>query len=121
MQALLSLAAHIPPGAPAGRFWLDRLGGIVPGPAATRWLLLADLGVIALVVAQSRRPSLAAPAAAGAGLLALNVLGMLFTDFFLGLAAFHVLVALAGLLAAGRARAAGAALLGLALGLGVLT
>ena len=121
MRSLLVAVSQIPPGAPPGRYWLERLDGIVPGPAATRWLLVADAAVVLLIAARSRRPLIAAVVAIGGAFLALNVVGMLLTDFFLGLAAFHIVTGVAGLLAAGRARWAGAALLALTLALGVLT
>jgi len=121
MRSLLVAVSQIPPGAPPGRYWLERLDGIVPGPAATRWLLVADAAVVLLIAARSRRPLIAAVVAIGGAFLALNVVGMLLTDFFLGLAVFHVLTGVTGLLAAGRARWAGAALLALTLALGVLT
>jgi len=121
MRALLTAVAAIPPGAPPGRHWLDRLEGVVPGPAATRWLLLADMAVLVLVGVRHRPRVLGALVAVGVGFVALNVLGMLLTDFFLGLAVFHVATGVAGVVAAGAARWAGAALLGLALALGALT
>ncbi len=121
MRSLLVAASQIPPGAPPGRYWLEGLDWIVPGPGVTRWLLLVDGAVLLLVAARLRRPLVAAGLAIGGGFLALNVLGMLLTDFFLGLAAFHVLVGIVGLLAAGRARWAGAVQLALTLALGVLT
>jgi hypothetical protein len=121
MRSLLLAASQIPPGAPPGRYWLEALHWIVPGPAATRWLLLADAAVLLLVAARWRRPLVAAAVALGGGFLALNVVSLLLTDFFLGLASFHVLTGVVGLVAAGRARWAGAALLALALAVGVLT
>lgn len=121
MRSLLVAASQIPPGAPPGRYWLESLDWIVPGPAASRWLLLGDAAVLLLVAARRRRPLLAAAVALGAGFLALNVVSMLLTDFFLGLASFHVLAGVVGLVAAGPARRAGAALLVLALVLGALT
>jgi len=122
MRVLLVAASQIPPGAPPGRYWLDGLVWIVPGSAATRWLLLADAAVVLLVATGGRRrPVLAGAVAMGLALLALNVAGLVLTDFFLGLAAFHVLTGLVGLTAAGRARWAGAALLALTLSLGALT
>src|SRR2546426_11478131 len=110
MRSLLVAVSQIPPGAPPGRYWLERLSGIVPGPAATRWLLVADAAVLLLIAARSRRPLIAVVVAIGGAFLALNVVGMLLTDFFLGLAAFHILTGVAGLLAAGPAPWGGGAL-----------
>src|SRR2546429_506430 len=66
-------------------------------------------------------PTLAALVGLALGLLVLNLVGMLLTDFFLGLAAFHVLVGVAALGGARRLRWAGAGLLALTLALGALT
>lgn len=122
MRTLLTaVVAGIPPGAPPGRYWLERLAGVVPGPGATRWLLLADLLVLVLVGARQRHRVLGALAAVGAGFAAVNVLGLVLTDFFLALAVFHLATGVAGMVAAGAARWAGAALLGLTLALGALT
>jgi hypothetical protein len=121
MRSLLVAASQFPPGAPPGRDWLDRLDWLVPGTAATRGLLLADLALIALIAARSRHRALAVVAAVGAAFLGLNMASMLLTDFYLGLASFHVLTALAGIAAAGHARVGGAALLALTLALGVIT
>ena len=121
MLVLPEAVSQIPPGAPWGRYWLEGLSFFVPGPSASRTLLLADMAVILLAAARHRHPVLAALVGLGAGLLVLNVVGMLLTDFFLGLAAFHVLVGVAALCSARRIRWAGAALLGLTLALGVLT
>src|SRR5437016_3911240 len=68
-----------------------------------------------------RYPPLAALVGLALGLLVLNLVGMLLTDFFLGLAAFHVLVGVAALGGARRLRWAGAGLLALTLALGALT
>ena len=103
------------------RAWLERLSVLVPANGATRWLLVADaVCLIALGLAR-RRPVLGVPLALGAGFLALNVLGMVVTDFYLGLALFHPGVGLTAVLALRRARWLGAVTVGLALILGVLT
>lgn len=102
------------------RVWLERLALVVPGPAATRWLLLADLLCLVALGLALRAPRIAIPVALGTGFLALNVLAMLLNDFFLGLALFHLVVGTAALLLR-RARWLGAATLVLALTLGVLT
>jgi hypothetical protein len=103
------------------RWWLERLAMLVPGSAATRWLLVADAVCLAAVGLASRRPALAIPLALGAGFLALNVLGMVLTDFYLGLAVFHLVVGVGTAALARRTRWLGLALVVLALGLGVLT
>ncbi len=102
------------------RVWLESLALIVPGPAATRWLLIADfLCLIALGLAM-RAPRIAVPGALATGFLALNVLAMLLNDFFLGLAMFHLAVGAAALLPR-RGRWLGATTLVVALALGALT
>ncbi len=121
MHSLLAAASRIPPGAPPGRHWLEGLDWVVPGPAVTRWLLLADTALLLLVAARRHRPLIAAAVVLAAAFVALNAVGMLVTDFFLGLAAFHVLTAFVGLLAGGHARWAGAGLLAFTLVLGALT
>ena len=103
------------------RWWLERLAMFVPGAAATRWLLVADAVCLVAVGLASRRPSLGVPLAMGAGFLALNVLGMVLTDFYLGLAVFHLFVGVGTAALARRTRWLGLALVVLALALGVLT
>ncbi len=103
------------------RAWLDRLAMIVPGPAATRWLLVADLAcLIALGLATHRRV-VGVALSLVVGFLVLNLLGMALTDFYLGLALFHLLVGLTTMLTLRRVRWLGAATLGLVLVLGLLT
>jgi hypothetical protein len=121
MHPLLAAVAPIPPGAPPGRYWLEAISFLVPSPGASRGLLVADVTVILLAAAGHRRPALAAAAGLGAAFLALNLVGMLLTDFFLGLAAFHVLVGVGALGGERRVRLAGTGLLGLTLALGMLT
>jgi hypothetical protein len=75
------------------RAWLERLALAVPGPSASRWLLFADAVCLTALGLRTRQPVLAVPLALGAGFLVLNVLGMVLTDFYLGLAAFHLLIA----------------------------
>ena len=103
------------------RMWLERLALIVPGPAATRWLLVADTVCLIAIALASRHPRLAIPVSLGIGFLILNVIGMLLNDFHLGLALFHYLVATAALVSGGRARWLGRLVLVVALALGVLT
>lgn len=103
------------------RVWLERLALVVPGTTATRWLLLVDVVCLVALGLAARRPAIAIPLALGVGFLALNVLGMLMTDFFVGLALFHLVVGLVTLLALRRARWLGAAALALSLALGVVT
>jgi hypothetical protein len=103
------------------RAWLERLALVIPAPAATRWLLVADLVcLIALGLATQRRP-LGVSLTLAAGFIVLNVLGMALTDFYLGLAVFHLLVGLVAMLTLRGARWLGAVTLGLALVLGLLT
>src|SRR2546427_6902 len=100
------------------RAWLDRLAVVVPAPAATRWLLVADLAcLIALGLATHRR-ALGIPLTLAAGFIVLNLLGMALTDFYLGLTVFHLLVGLVAMLTLSRARWLGAVTLGLVLVLG---
>src|SRR5215831_15080959 len=57
------------------RMWLDRLALMIPGPAATRWLLLADAACLVALGAGMRLPVVAVPAALAAGFVVLNALG----------------------------------------------
>ena len=82
------------------RWWLERLAFVVPGP---------------------RKPLAGVPRALGGGFIALNALGLALTDFYLGLAAFHLGVGLTTSLCARRWRWLGVALIVLALVLGALT
>src|SRR5256885_16782256 len=74
------------------RIWLERFALLVPGPAATRWLLIADLVCLVALGLAVRARRIAVPVADGAGLLAQNVQAMLHTDFFLGLAPIHQVI-----------------------------
>ena len=103
------------------RMWLDRLALMIPGPAATRWLLLADAACLVALGAGMRRPVVAVPAALAAGFVVLNALGMALTDFYLGLSVFHLVVGITTILCGRRGRWLGGVLLGLAILLGVLT
>jgi hypothetical protein len=103
------------------RAWLDRLALIVPASGATHWLLIADLACLVAIGLASRQPWLGLPLALGLGFLVLNVLGMALTDFYLGLALFHLLVGIAAAVFARQARWVGFATLALALTLGMLT
>ena len=114
------LLASLPPLTPQ-RAWLERLAFVVPGPAATRWLLVADAACLIALGLCSRHPWLGVPLALGAGFLVLNVLGMALTDFYLGLALFHLVVGIGTAVVARRTRWLGVALVVLALTLGVLT
>lgn len=117
---LAALAAAEPYLTPQ-RAWLDRLAILLPGPAATRWLLVADLAcLIALGLATPRRV-VGVALSLVVGFLVLNLLGMALTDFYLGLALFHLLVGLTALLTLRRARWLGAVTLGLVLVLGLFT
>jgi hypothetical protein len=67
------------------------------------------------------RPLIMIPLALATGFVALNVLSMVVTDFYLGLFLFHLAVGLAAAVLLHRARWLGALLLALTLALGVLT
>src|SRR5262245_12131082 len=103
------------------RAWLDRLALIVPASGATRWLLVADLACLIAIGLATRRPWLGLPLSLASGFLVLNALGMALTEFYLGLALFHLLVGIAAAVFAGRARWVGFAALALALAFGILT
>ena len=103
------------------RAWLERLALLVPSAAATRWLLLADLVCLVAFGLSTRQPWLGVPLAVGVGFFALNALGVALTEFYLALAVFHLAVGVMALAALRRARWLGAATLGLAIVLGVLT
>ena len=103
------------------RIWLDRLAFLIPGSAATRWLLLADAACLVAVGRAWCRPLVGVPAALVLGFVTLNLLGMAVTDFYLGLALFHLTVALTALVGLRGARWAGLALLILAVLFGSLT
>ena len=105
----------------AGRFWLERLALVVPGATATRWLLIADLVCLIAIGLAARQPLIALPLVLASGFLALNILGILTLDFFLGLALFHLTVGLVTLVMLRGARWLGAVALALSLVLGVLT
>ena len=117
---LLSLSAVGPSVIPQ-RAWLDRLAFIVPGPTASRWLLLADAACLVMLGARTRLPVVAIPVALGGGFILLNVLGMAVTDFYLGLAAFHLAVGVVTVLIGRQLRWLGAAVIALALVAGLLT
>jgi len=102
------------------RVWLERLAPLVPAPAATRWLLLADLACLVLVGCAARWRVLGAAIALGVGFVGLNLLAMAVRDFYLGLSLFHLAVGVTAA-ALGPARWAGLALLAVALLLGVVT
>ena len=118
---LLAILATAEPHLTPQRAWLARLAVLVSANGATRWLLVADAVCLIALGLASRRPVLGVPLALAAGFLALNVLGMVVTDFFLGLALFHLGTGVTAMLALPRARWLGAVAVGLALLLGVLT
>ena len=117
---VLSLLASLQPLTPQ-RLWLERLAFVVPGPAATRWLLVADAACLVALGLSSRYPLLGIPLALGAGFLVLNALGMALTDFYLGLALFHLVVGIGTAVLTRRTRWLGVALVVIALALGALT
>jgi hypothetical protein len=116
----LGLLASLQPLTPQ-RWWLERLAVVVPGASATRWLLVVDAACLVALGLSSRRPLVGIPLALGAGFLVLNVLGMALTDFYLGLALFHLIVGIGTAALARRTRWLGVALILLALALGALT
>ena len=103
------------------RMGLDRLALMIPGPAATRWLLLADAACLVALGAGMRAPVVAVPAALAVGFVVLNALGMAVTDFYLGLSVFHLVVGITTILCGRRGRWLGGVVLGLAVLFGVLT
>ena len=113
----VALAATLTP----QRAWLERLALIVPAEGATRWLLLLDVTCLVLIGLERRRPRLAVPLALTIGFLALNVLGMVVNDFFLGLALFHLGVAATTVLTLRRLRWFGVTVLLVVVTLGVAT
>jgi hypothetical protein len=103
------------------RTWLDALALVVPGPIATRWLLLCDVTCLVALAVATGRAWLAVPISLIVGFTALNALGLVLNDFYLALAAFHVGVAITTLLLLRTAPWAGGAALALAVVLGILT
>lgn len=103
------------------RLWLERLALLIPGPAATRWLLIGDAVCLIAIGLASRGPWVGVPLALAFGFLALNALGMVMTDFYLGLALFHLVVGVTAVIIMRRARWIGVVQLALALALGVAT
>lgn len=117
LLATVVVAASLTP----QRGWLERLAFVVPGPVASRWLLLADAVCLVALGFRTRRPILGVPFALGLGFIGLNGLGLALTDFYLALTAFHLAVGTATLAVAGRSRWLGGGLIALAIVLGVLT
>src|SRR5205809_7134151 len=76
------------------RAWLDRLAVVVPAPAATRWLLLADLACLIAPGLATRRRPLGVSLTLAAGLTVVNLLGMGLTGLDPGRTVFHLLVGL---------------------------
>lgn len=93
---------------------------LLPAPTATRWLLLGDLVCLVALGAAVRRPLVGVPVALVAGFVALNLLSMAVTDFYLGLALFHPVVGVTVAAVPGRTRWTGLALLAGAALLGVV-
>lgn len=120
LACLLPVAALTPDLVPP-RMWVDRLALFVPGSAATRWLLLADILCLAAMGWALRWRLLGVPVVLGAGFIALNLVGMAVTDFYVGLALFHLAVGVIASIVLPSARWAGVALVVFALVLGVLT
>ena len=119
--ALLSAPLAVAPDLVPLRIWLDRVAFLIPGSAATRWLLLTDIVCLVAMGCATRRPSVGIPVALAVGFVALNLAGMAVTDFYLGLALFHGAVGVAAAVSLGRARWMGIAQVVLAVMLGILT
>ena len=117
---LLAPLAALTPDLVPPRVWLVRLAFLGPGTTATRWLLIGDLVCLVAVGATARRPLIDLLVALGAGFAALLV-SMAVTDFYLGLALFHLAVGVTTAAIHRRTRWAGLTLVVLALLLGVLT
>lgn len=103
------------------RGWFERLALVIPGPAASRWLLLADAVCLVALGRRMRRPILGVSFALGFGFIALNGLGLALTDFYLALTAFHLAVGAVTFAVAGGSRWLGGGLIALTVVLGVLT
>lgn len=117
---LLLLGALTPDLVPP-RLWLERLAFLAPGTTATRWLLVADLVCLVVLGSAARRPLVGISVALALGFLALNVAAMAVTDFYLGLALFHLGVGVTAAALLRRARWVGLALVVTVLVLGALT
>ena len=120
MSPLSSLAAVSAAALTPQRAWLESLALAVPSPSASRWLLIADAVCLVALGLRTRQPALGVPLALGVGFVALNLLGMGFTDFFIGLAAFHFFTGVITVVFVPR-RWLGATALALTLVLGVAT
>ncbi|SRR6266849_8933063 len=62
--AVFGLLASVQPLTPQ-RGWLERFALVVPGPQATRWLLVADVACLVGLGLRARRPAAAAESPAG--------------------------------------------------------
>ena len=120
LTLLVPLAALTPDLVPP-RVWLDRLAFLVPSTTATRWLLIGDLVCLVAVGATVRWPLIGLLVTLGTGFAALNLVSMAVTDFYLGLALFHLAVGVTAAAVHRRTRWAGLTLVVLALLLGALT
>src|SRR5437879_13282121 len=76
------------------RAWLDRLAVVVPAPAATRWLLVADLACLIALGLATRRRAIGVPLTLAAGFIVLNLLRMDVIDCSLGITVFTLLLRL---------------------------
>ncbi len=121
MSALLLSVVAAPQDLVASRVWLERLRFVVPGTAATRWLLLADLACLVAIGQRARSRLVGVSVALIGGFVVLNLAGMVVTDFYLGLTLFHLVVGVTTAALLRRARWAGLALVALTLLLGALT
>ena len=121
VSLVLAPLAVLAPDLVPPRIWLDRVDFLIPGSAATRWLLLTDIVCLVAMGCATRRPSVGVPVALAVGFVALNLAGMAVTDFYLGLALFHGAVGVAAAVSLRRARWMGMALVVLAVMIGILT
>ena len=120
--ALVGLAAWLAAASlPPQRAWLERLALVIPSPGMTRWLLLVDLTCLVVIGLAHRRRQVGIPLALAVGFVALNVLGMLLNDFYLGMAAFHVAAGAGAATLGGRRRWIGVSAIILAVLLGLAT
>jgi len=103
------------------RIWLHRLGFMIPSSAATRWLLLTDIACLVILGRATGWPRVGVPVVLGVGFVALNLVSMAVTDFYLGLALFHLAVAVAAVVGLRSARWLGMAQVALAVTLGIVT
>jgi hypothetical protein len=119
--ALFSLVDSVAPYLTPQRIWIERLALIIPGPLASRWLLITDAACLIAIGLTTSRPRVWVPMALVLGFVGVNVAGMILTDFYLGLAVVHLTAGSAAVVFARRWRWVGVTALCLTLALGILT